>query len=100
MAKKSKPYSEMTHAELRSATADYDKEWKGPALPGKPLTAADRAQHKRARGRPQVGEGAKIVPISFERGLLRKADSFARRHKLSRSEMVARGLRLILAKAS
>jgi hypothetical protein len=36
-----------------------------------------------------VGKGAKIVPVSIERGLLEKADSFARRHKLERSQTVA-----------
>ena len=40
-----------------------------------------------------------IVPVSIERGLLKEADSFARRHKLKRSQMVAQGLRLVMQKA-
>jgi len=28
-----------------------------------------------------IGKGAKIVPVSIERGLLKEADSFAKRHK-------------------
>jgi len=90
----------MTAAELREATREYDKEWTGRGLPGKPMTAADRAVHKRARGRPVVGKGAKIVPISIERTLLSEADAFARRRKLKRSEMVAQGLRLVMAARS
>jgi hypothetical protein len=95
---KHKRYSEMTTAELREATKEYDREWTGPGLPGKALTAADRARHRKARGRPMVGKGAKIVPVSIERGLLSRADAFARRHKLKRSEMVAQGLKLVMVK--
>jgi hypothetical protein len=91
-----KAYSEMTTAELRQATRQYDRECTGPGLPGKPLTAADRALHRKARGRPMVGTGAKIVPVSIERTLLAQADAFAHRHNLKRSEMVAKGLRLVM----
>jgi hypothetical protein len=91
-----KRYSEMTTAQLRRATREYDRQYTGPGLPGKPLTAADRALHRKARGRPMVGKGAKIVPVSIERGLLAQADAFAQRNKLKRSEMVAQGLRLVM----
>jgi hypothetical protein len=94
---KRKHYSEMTAAHLREATQEYDREWTGPGLPGKPLTATDRALHRKARGRPMIGKGAKIVPVSIERELLTRADAFAERHKLKRSEMVAQGLRLVMA---
>jgi hypothetical protein len=98
---KHKPYDQTSTAELGSATADYDKPWTGPGLPGKPLTAAQRAQHRRAgarakAGRPKIGRGAKIVPVSIERGLLAQADAFAKRHHLKRSKMVAEGLRLVM----
>ena len=93
---KRKRYSEMTTSELRKATQEFDREWTGPGLPGKPLTAVDR--DRKARGRPMVGKGAKIVPVSIERELLTQADAFAQRHKLKRSEMVAKGLRLVMAK--
>jgi hypothetical protein len=94
---KRKNYSAMTTAQLRAATREYDREWTDPGLPGKPLTAANRAQHRKARGRPMIGKGAKIVPVSIERQLLSQADAFAQRHKLKRSEMVAQGLRLVMA---
>jgi hypothetical protein len=95
---KRKPYGQMNTKELAEATAEFDKPWTGPGLPGKPLTAADRAKHRRAGlgGRPRIGEGAKIVPISLERGLLRRADNFAKRNKIKRSQMVAQGLRLLM----
>jgi len=104
--KKQKPYWLMNTAELRAATAEFDKEWTGPGLPGKPLTAAQRALHRRAaaaakakRGRPTVGKGAKIVPVTIERGLLKEADAFAKQHQLKRSQMVAQGLRLVMQRA-
>ncbi len=110
MAERRKSYAQMNTAELRAATAEYDREWTGPGLPGKPLTAAQRALHRRAAargaatakakiGRPTIGAGAKIVPVSIERGLLKEADTFARRHKLKRSQMVAQGLRLVMQRA-
>jgi metal-responsive CopG/Arc/MetJ family transcriptional regulator len=43
-----------------------------------------------------VGKGAKIVPVSIERGLLKDADAFAKRHRLKRSQLVAEGLRLVM----
>jgi hypothetical protein len=96
-----KRYDQMNTAELAAATAEYDKPWTGPGLPGKPLTAAQRAQHKRAgarakAGRPKIGRGAKIVPVSIEKGLLSKVDAFAQRHHLKRSQMVSEGLRLVM----
>jgi hypothetical protein len=100
-----KRYDQMSAAALAKATAKYDKPSIGPGLPGKPLTAEDRAAHRRARsnakskmGRPVIGEGAKIVPVSIERGLLRQVDRLAKRQKLKRSQLVAEGLRMLLAK--
>jgi hypothetical protein len=102
MAKrKQKAYEQMDTAELAAATAEYDQPWTGEKLPGKPLTGAQRAQHKRASarakaGRPKIGGGAQIVPVSIERGLLKQVDAYAQRHHLKRSKMVAEGLRLVL----
>ncbi|MGA2497489.1 MAG: hypothetical protein ABSH20_07095 [Tepidisphaeraceae bacterium] len=79
----------MNTAELAAATAEYDKPWSGPGLPGKPLTATQRAQHRRAgarakAGRPKIGGGAKIVPVSIERGLLMQVDAFEKHYDLKR----------------
>ncbi len=95
---KPKNYLKMTTAELHEATKEYDAEWTGRGLPGKPLSAGDRALHRKVLGRPKIGKGAKIVPVSIEQGLLQTADAYARRHKLKRSEMVAQGLKLVMAK--
>jgi hypothetical protein len=112
MAKKKKlseyeRFMALTDSEKDAEVAVYDQHPTG--FPSKPLRESDRALHRlarargsavaRAAGRPIVGKGAKIVPVSIERGLLKEADSFAKRHKLKRSQMVAQGLRLVMQKA-
>jgi hypothetical protein len=96
----------MTPAQREAEVARFDKE---DLTPGKPLTPAQRALHRRAAargaraanakkkmGRPPIGKGAKIVPVTIERGLLKEADAFAKEHGLKRSQMVAQGLRLVM----
>lgn len=93
----------MTPAQRAADVAQFDRE---DLTPGKPLTATDRAMHRQAairgkkakRGRPVVGEGTKMVPITIERGLLKAADEFAKRNGYKRSQMVADGLRLVMAR--
>jgi hypothetical protein len=83
----------MNLSQLRQATREFDREF----VPTRPLTVRDNAKHRQAQvGRPKIGKGSQVVPISIERGLLEKADAFARRHNLRRSQMVAEGLRLLL----
>jgi hypothetical protein len=72
-----------------------------PLYESRPLNAGERKmwsriQRRLQRGRPMVGDGAKVMSVSIERGLLRQADAFAKRHKLKRSQMVAEGLRLLM----
>jgi hypothetical protein len=52
---------------------------------------------KRRRGRPIVGKGARRIQVSLERTLLAQADELARQRRISRSELIATGLRLALA---
>jgi hypothetical protein len=115
----------LSDAEKDAEVAIYDRH-PGGFPGGKPLRKSDKALHRLARargravaagrvppaervpaagpgsigpGRPVVGKGAKIVPVSIERGLLKEADRFAKRHKLKRSQMVAEGLRLVMQRA-
>ena len=95
-----KAYWDMNTAELRKATAKYDREFIadefGPP-PAEALAQWERA--KRKRGRPRQGKGATVISLSIERGLLRKADSLAKRKGLSRAQLVALGLKSMLAEA-
>ena len=91
-------FLELSDAEKDAEVARFDSgidpsEWK-------PLTALQRKRwdkiQKRLRGRPKIGDGAKVLAVSVERGLLKEADAFAKRHNLKRSQMVAQGLRLVM----
>lgn len=68
----------------------------------KPLNAQERAEwreirKKMGRGRPKLGaDGVDRVSVSVEKSLLARADAFARRRNMKRSEMVSRGLELLL----
>jgi hypothetical protein len=68
----------------------------------KPLNAAERKawqkfrERRRTRGRPMVGQGAQVVSLTIERGLLKRADALAKREGVSRALIVARGLELLL----
>ncbi|MGB7159327.1 MAG: hypothetical protein WBD40_14760 [Tepidisphaeraceae bacterium] len=97
----------MTPAQRDADVAQYDRE---DLTPPRPVSAADTALHRRAAargartarakiGRPTIGAGAKIVPVTIERGLLKEADAFAKQHQLKRSQMVAQGLRLVMEQA-
>ena len=101
--KKQKRYDQMNTAELAEATREYDEPF-AALRQSTPLTLAMRAAHRRAakhaRGRPRVGKGAAKLYISMERGLLKEADSYARKHGLSRSQLIADGLRAIIGSAA
>jgi hypothetical protein len=43
-----------------------------------------------------VGQGAKAIGLTIERGLLERADEFRKRHGLTRAQLVARGLEMVL----
>lgn len=67
---------------------------------GRPLTQDEKALHSRINrkaGRPKVGKGAARVNITVERGLLTSADRLAKRKGMSRSELIAVGLRTLMS---
>ena len=65
------------------------------------LTPAEQALHARFRrkaaGRPVKREGAARIQATMERGLLRRADEYARQHGMSRSQLIARGVEEVIA---
>lgn len=81
--------------------AVYDREF--IADRGRPLTPAQRKLWEKAKrrkpGRPRRGQGVKVIALSVERGLLKRADAEAKRRKISRAALVAEGLEAVLAKA-
>lgn len=99
-AKTQKAWGRMTAAELKVATAKYDRPFVA-MNEAKPLTARDKKIHaeaaRRGPGRPQVGEGVGRVLVSMERGLLRDVDAFAKARGIKRSELLATGVRILMS---
>jgi hypothetical protein len=65
----------------------------------RPLTPAERKLWQKATrrmGRPKIGQGSKMIPVSIELGLLKQVDAFAKAHKLKRSQAIAKGLQLLM----
>ena len=87
----------LSDAAKQRIAAQFDKEF----VPTRPLTPAQRKLWKKAKrksGRPKVGEGAKIVSVGIERGLLRRADALAKQRNVSRSELFAQALHAALSR--
>ncbi len=88
----------LSDREKDAEVATYDRETSMDDF--KPLRRKGRALLERATrkpGRPKVGQGAQRVLLTIERGLLKEADSTATKLRISRSELVARGLRAAIA---
>lgn len=75
---------------------------------GKPLTPEQRKKwdqvqaelkdaHRRKTGRPKVGQGARTISLTVEKGLLKRADAFAKKKKMSRAALVRMGLEAVLS---
>jgi len=66
----------------------------------RPLTRDERARfekiQRRSVGRPKVGQGAKVVAVTLEKGLLKRVDDYAKQHEMKRAEMITRGLLLVM----
>ena len=88
----------LSGAELARAVAEFDEEFVLDTFGQLPGHAASRwARARRARGRPKRGRGAKVISLSVERTLLARSDALARRMEVTRAELVARGLKAMLA---
>ena len=93
-----KPYWEMTTAELREATKQFDEEF--VAETSRPLTPEEEAlweQVKTKRPRAADGETEQTIAVRLDKSLLDRATALAKKKRLSRDDLVARGLRALLA---
>jgi hypothetical protein len=94
-------YRGMNAEQLAQATKEYDAPDPNPKpvrVHPSVVSAESRirsALRKRGPGRPKVGQGAKRVLVSIEGGLLKEADKL-RGARMSRSDMIALGLRLAM----
>ena len=112
MAKRNSAKREMTSDDFE-ALSDAEKEqiWEEIdrqtpeelRAKSRPLNAAERRQWKRFQkkvGRPKIGRGTTNISVSLERGLLREVDLYARKRGVSRSELIAQGVRAIMGSAA
>jgi hypothetical protein len=92
-------FEALSEAEKEAVYKSLDREFRPEEMA--PLTPAERktfekGRRRARRGRPQIGEGSKMIAVSIMRGLLKQADAFAKQNKVKRSEMVAAGLLAVL----
>ncbi len=89
----------LSDAELDKLVEDLDEEFVADKF--RPLTPAERRLWERAKrrkpGRPVEGRGAQVISVSIERGLLEQSDRLAKKKRISRAKLIARGLRAVLA---
>ncbi len=96
--KTQKPYWEMTTEELREATKEFDEEF--VADRAKPMTAKMKAQWELAKAKFPRDEDEKTeqtVTVRLDKALLERCTALAKKKRLSRDVLVARGLRALLA---
>ena len=93
-----KPYWEMTTEELREATKEFDEEF--VADKAKELTPAMKARWERAKaktGRAQNGSARQTISVHLEEALLNQCIALAKKKRISRDALIARGLKALLA---
>ena len=96
--KAAKPYWEMTTEELREATNEFDKEF--VADKARPLTPQMRVRWQRAKNkqpRTENGEDEKTIVVRLEKVLLDRCTALAKKKRISRDALIARGLKALLA---
>ena len=81
-----------------SEVAKFDREFTFEQAT--PLSADQKRLWKKAKsrtGRTKVGEGVKVISLSVEKQLLRRADAKAKADGISRAQLFARGLKAVLS---
>ncbi len=88
----------MTSTKLRATTKEFDREMVIDEFQPRGAEEEKRWQIARSKpGRPRRGEGARVISVSVERGLLAQSDALARDLGISRASLVERGLKAVLA---
>jgi hypothetical protein len=93
-----KPYWEMTLAELREATKEFDEEF--VADKSRPLTRAERALWEEIRAKApheEDGPGQQTIAVRLDKALLDRCTALAKKKRISRDALIARGLKALLA---
>jgi hypothetical protein len=94
----SEAFSRMTTAELKAATAEFDREMvRDSFLSLSPKARANWRMARKRPGRPRQGEGAKMISVTVEKSLLAQSDALAKNLGVTRAGLIARGLKAVLA---
>jgi hypothetical protein len=93
-------YAKMSLAELREATAEFDREFAIDEF--REPTAEEQAKFQKfkRRGRPVVGGGAVRISLTIESNLLELTDKTAKKAHMKRSQIVGIALRKLIASES
>ena len=96
-AQKQEFIAEVRAAPSRPLTPAERKEWKQFMERTQPAAASSA---KRKGGRPKFGKhGVKVIALSVERDLLKRADAYAKEQGLKRAELFTQAIQRILPKA-
>ena len=101
--KKQKPYWKMNARELAVATKEYDRPI--PAHKLRSLTKQEREQWEQSKSQPsrsvyildRPADGTESFVVELDDDLVRRMDKCARVQHLTRSQLVERGIRGVLA---
>lgn len=96
--KDSKPYWEMTTEELRKATKEFDEEFVFERT--KPLSPEMKARWEQAKAKGEPSKNGKLeqtIAVRLDKTLLKRCTALAKKKRLSRDALIARGLRALLA---
>jgi hypothetical protein len=89
----------MNLEELREATKEYDEEF--VADRAKPLSAKNRARWKRIQAKlkreAESANGEEVIEVQIDKKLLRHCTALAKKKRISRDALIARGIKAILA---
>jgi hypothetical protein len=93
----------MTDAQRAEIIADIEAETPEERLArSKPVNARQRATWRRIKkkmGRPKIGKGCKVIAVSLEIDLLKRADAYANQHRLKRTQLISQCLRTVVGKS-
>ena len=96
--KNDKPYWEMTTDELREATKEFDEEFVFERT--KPLSPKMKALWEQAKAKgeaPTNGKVEQTIAVRLDKALLKRCTALAKKKRLTRDALIARGLRALLA---
>jgi hypothetical protein len=95
-------FIELSDAEKEAIIAEIEATTPAQRLAqSRPLNKRERAQWKELKkrmGRPKIGKGAKIITMSIEQDLLKRATEFAKANGMNRSALIAKGLETVMRK--